>query len=202
MFRILCFRKSRNTDPRSAVFLYIWNMEQKSEYELVVSEGKLPIWRAVIAAAFFAMMCYVIYCDCELLYYVGFNEKSGRLVANSLDGVGFWLAGGITFAMTKTVLIDLDNDKLISRFGCGPFYRDRLTKVPSLEYVSVFLDGKERFQVNLWYERNRHYQMYMFDDKEPAMEFALEVAKALKIDLLDATLTNNSQWIDIPQEQS
>jgi hypothetical protein len=175
-------------------------MDSKNEYELVVSEGKLPLWRAVVAAAFFTCVCYILYLDFQLFYYTGFNQKSFTLAAKSLEGFGYCLVGGITFCVTKTILIDVDNDKLISRFCVGPFTRNVLDVVPELEYMSVFKNGKGQFEANLWYKGNKHYKMYRFDEKAPAMAFGREVAKKLKIDLLDATQKGNSQWIELPQE--
>jgi hypothetical protein len=172
-------------------------MEISREYELVVSEGKLPIWKVIVAAAFFTAMCYLIYADAKLLYYIGISESTCTEVAESLWGISFCLAGGIAFAITKTVLIDVEKDKLISRFDVGPFTRETQTDVPELEYVSVFLDSKDWYQVNLWYKGNKHYKMYVFETKVPAMKFAGYVVEKLKIDLLDATEKGNSKWMAI-----
>ena len=175
-------------------------METHNEFELVVSEGQLPWWRVIVAAISFTVAFHVLYEDLLLFYYVGFSEKTGLIVAESLQYFGSALVGGVSFSTTKTVLIDLDNDKLISRYCFGPITRDILTVVPSVEYVSVFKNAKEQFEVNLWYKGNRHYKMYRFDSKSSAIDFATNVAKKLKIDLLDATVKGDSQWIELPHE--
>lgn len=120
-------------------------------------------------------------------------------IPRTIKAISYCLVGGISFSVTKTILIDTNNDILISRFCVGPFYKDVKSDVPQLEYVSVFLDGKERYQVNLWYIGNKHYQMYFFEDKKAAMKFGQEVAQKLSIDLLDATEKGNSIWIDLPK---
>ena len=178
-------------------FLYFWDMDIKNEFELVVSDGKLPIWKAVLAAAFFTLMFYNLYDVVTTLYLTGFESKISKSISRSMEGFGFCLAGGVMFATRKVMMIDLDRDKLISRYLLGPFSRDRLTVIPELEYVSVFYDSKENFQVNLWYKGNKHFKMCRFAEKSPAMEFARHVAKKLKIDLLDATVKGNSQWLDL-----
>ena len=66
----------------------------------------------------------------------------------------------------------------------------------NLEYVSVFLDDKDNFQVNLWYVGNKHYKMYVFEKKETAMKFGKHVAAKLNIDLLDATERGKNIWIE------
>lgn len=175
-------------------------MDTKTEYELVVSQGKLPLWRAIVAAAFFTGLCYLLYLDFRMFYNAGVNEKTCMLAAKSLEGLGYCLVGGITFSITKTVLIDTDTDKLISRFFVGPIRRDIVATVPELEYVSIFKNGKDQFEVNLWYKGNKHYKMYIFDEKLPAIGFGREVARKLKIDLLDATVKGNSQWLDVSIE--
>jgi len=169
-------------------------------YELIVSEGKLPIWKAIVAAAFFTGLVYLLYLDFRMFYNAGVNEKTGLLAAKSLKRLGNCLVGGIAFSITKSVLIDTDTDKLISRYCVGPFHRDILTAVPTLEYVSVFKNGKDEFEVNLWYKGNKHYKMYVFESKSPAIGFSRQVAQKLKIDLLDATVKGNSQWLDVGLE--
>lgn len=110
--------------------------------------------------------------------------------------MSFCLVGGIYFSMTKTVLIDTDKDILISRFNVGIFSRDIKSKVPELEYVSVFQADELEYQVNLWYVKNKHYKMYTFAEKDSALKFGASVALKLNIDLLDATERGNSKWID------
>ncbi len=120
-------------------------------------------------------------------------------MASLIRMMGICLAGGISFSITKDILIDVDKDKLISVYMVGPFTKKISSTVPELEYVSVFLDSQERYQVNLWYVRNKHYQMYCFTEKEQAMTFAELAAAKLNVDLLDATEKGNSKWIDLPK---
>jgi hypothetical protein len=93
-------------------------------------------------------------------------------------------------------LIDTSNEKLISRYIIGPFSFDVNSKIPKLEYVSVFLDSSANFQTNLWYLGNKHYKMYDFELKEDALLFAKITASRLEIALLDATEKGNSKWIE------
>ena len=171
-------------------------MEEKNEYELVVSPGRRPIWKTIIAAFFFAIMIYYIYQLIRVYWILGFCEQTSKALPSFVALIGYNLSGGIAFSVMKCVLIDVDKDKLISRYFIGPFSKDILSAIPELEYVSVFMDSKEFYQVNLWYIGNKHYNMYIFEEKEPAMKFAQIVSEKLNIDLLDATEKGNSQWID------
>lgn len=174
-------------------------MKNENGYELVVSQGKRAIWERALAAVFFTGMIYLLYVDAKMLYYAGINFDTCSLIAESLGSITFCFAGGIAFSMVKAVMIDTDADKLISLYSVGPFSKKIYTKVPVLDYVAVFKNAKDQFEVNLWYKGNKHYKMYLFETGQPAMIFATQVAKKLKIDLLDATVKNDSKWIDISE---
>ena len=170
--------------------------ENIKEYELIVSQGNRPLWMRILAASFFALMLYFLYGIILIFYYRGFCEYTSHVLPGFVESIAYCLTGGITFCTTKTVLIDTDKDLLISRFCVGPFSHDVKSKVPELEYVAVFFDSKENYEVNLWYVGNKHYRMYDFDEKKPAMKFAEMVSEKLNIDILDSTEKGNSKWID------
>ena len=172
--------------------------EEKEQYELIVTQGKRPFWMRLLAACLFTLVLLDLFFIVFSFYKIGFNETM-KSMAGDIKIIGYSLAGGIYFSMTKNILIDTNKDVLISRYCVGPFSRDVISKVPDLEYVSVFLDAKENYQVNLWYVGNKHYQMYFFEKKEAAIEFAKQTALKLKIDLLDATVKGDSVWIDLPK---
>jgi hypothetical protein len=167
-----------------------------NEYELIVAQGKNPLWKLLVAVVFFTLMVWVVSNNIIMFYNHGFQEATFRAFSKSLFIIGFSLTGGILFASTKTILIDLDKDLLISRFNVGVFSKDVKSIVPKMEYVSVFLDEKDNFQVNLWYVGNKHYKMYVFEKKETAITFGNHVALKLNVDLLDATERGNNRWIE------
>jgi hypothetical protein len=167
------------------------------EYELVVSEGKRPLWRTMVAALFFTLLFYMFYKIARAWILQGMNADVVLLIIQCFFGAGYAIAGGVFYALQKSVYIDLDKNLLVSHYNVGPISWKVKSQVPQLEYVSVFLDKKEYFEVNLWYYGNRHYNMYTFNEKSDAMKFAADVAKKLSIDLLDATKKNDSKWIEI-----
>lgn len=172
----------------------------ENEFELIVSQGKRPLWQRLIAAVFFAVLFYFLLQLLLVLFYYGFGLHLMAQLVLTAGPMAYTLTGGVFFSVTKTILIDTDKDKLISRFCIGPFSRDVLSQVPELDYVSVFLDGKGYYQTNLWYKGNKHYKMYAFDEKKPAMDFAAQVSERLKLDMLDATEKGNSKWIEQKSE--
>ena len=107
-------------------------MDNANQYELVVSEGSRHILEKVLAAILFSVAAFVLL-RCSYYVFVVYSPK------NVLEDMFFFLenglpciAGGLYFSVTKTVLIDVDKDKLISRFHLGAFYRDRHSTVPKL----------------------------------------------------------------------
>lgn len=171
-------------------------MNNDNEFELVVAQGKLPWWRIIVASLFFMAMIYFIY----LLYMVCSNVNLDKVrpkgIAGIVQMIGLFFAGGVSFSMTKAILIDIDKDLLISEYMVGPFCKRVRSTIPKLEYVSVFKLDESKFQVNLWYVKNKHYNMYVFTEKESALKFGAQAAQKLNIDLLDATEWGNSKWID------
>jgi hypothetical protein len=171
-------------------------MELK-EFELIVSENKRSIWSLILASVFFTIsVCLLLY-SVKIIYQLGFDNISVKFPANMIKLIVFSAGLGVTFSITKTILIDVDKNKLISRYFIGPFYKDILSEIPKLEYISVFFQSSnEEYQVNLWYSKNKHYKMYAFNNKDSAFEFATQVVKKLNLDLLDATEKGNSKWIE------
>lgn len=128
---------------------------------------------------------------------MGFDNISVKFPANIIKLIVFLFGLGVTFSITKTIFIDVDKNKLISRYFIGPFYKDIFSEIPKLEYISVFFQSShEEYEVNLWYNKNKHYKMYVFDNKNSAFEFANHAVKKLNLDLLDATEKGNFKWIE------
>lgn len=172
-------------------------MELDEEFELIVHEGKRPFWQTLVAGTIFTLMFYLIYQTVLLFYHFGYSEFTLKCIPDLVYGITYCLVLGLGFSVVKSVLIDVDKDKLVSRFTIGPFSYDKLSAVPSLEYVSVFKDARGGFDVNLWYIGNKHYVMCDFYDCESAFVFARYVADKLKIDLLDATVKGDSKWVEL-----
>ena len=65
--------------------------------------------------------------------------------------------------------------------------------------MSVFRQLKANddilFEVNLWYERNIHFNVYEHLEQAPAIEMGKAVSTALNVRLLDATVPNKHKWL-------
>ncbi|OYU82302.1 MAG: hypothetical protein CFE23_00880 [Flavobacterium sp. BFFFF1] len=171
-------------------------MKEENKFELVVHQGRRPLWKTFLAAVLFTAMFYFLYDMFLITREYAIIGSSSKQFIGDLKWAAMALSGGISLSIMKSVMIDLDKNRIISKFYVGPFYRNIHSEIPRLEYVSVFLDGKGYYQVNLWYQRNKHYNMYAFENKKSAMQFAAKVALKLKINLLDATEKGNFHRVD------
>lgn len=167
------------------------------EFELIVQPGKRPLWKTILSALSFTIMFFYLYKISQLFYYFGYSEYSLRVLLGFVKCIAYFFVAGFTTAVMKSVLIDLDKDKLVSRFSLGLFSWDKLSVIPELKYVCVFKDSNECYQLNLWYSGNKHYKMYQFDKKAEAFNLAKKTAITLKIDLLDSTERGDFKWIDL-----
>ena len=96
----------------------------REDFELVVEQGRRPFWMLLVAALMFTYVFYAIYEIGYFLYLYGFKLEVGVVAAKCLKGVVYCLAGGISYSVRKTVLIDVDKNILISRYNVGVFSRD------------------------------------------------------------------------------
>ncbi|MBQ0768743.1 MAG: hypothetical protein KBT58_05590, partial [Bizionia sp.] len=98
------------------------------------------------------------------------------------------------------IYIDLEKSKFRSTKEIGPIKIGRWVKIENYEYVSIFTkrlnNGGLTFNVNLWYNTNRHFTLYSEPNFESAIEIAYNLSEELNIDLLDATIANDYKWID------
>ncbi len=168
----------------------------ENQFELVVHTGRRSIFSLFLSSIFFTATLYVLYYDAVILYLSDDWTSVMIVIINSIKIVTITTVAGIRFCVMKDVLIDVDTNLLISRYRIGPFSKDFKKDCPTLEYVAVFKKRENDYQVNLWYKGNKHYMMYDFEEAAPAFDFATMIAKKLNLDLLDATVANNSRWLD------
>lgn len=176
-------------------------MKQEEEFELIVHEANRPIWQTIIAGLLFTFMFYLLYHVVMLFYNFGYSDDTMRTFASFFYLIVCCIVAGFAFSVVKSVLIDVDKDILILRYYLGRFSYDSVSPAPSLEYVSVFRDGYYSYQVNLWYIGNKHFVMCDFNDSASAFIFAQDVAKKLKLDLLDATVRGDFKWVEVEQTE-
>lgn len=165
---------------------------------MIITEGKRPLWQTIIAA-----LCYT----CTLLFVymffkeVSFDGESIRAGANLLYAGSFLFVIAVRFSLVKNVLFDLENKKYKHENQFGLIKLGKWEELPKIEYVSVFrqplVNDDYIYEVNLWYNTNKHFCIYKHHESELVFNLGKQVAKRLEIDLLDATKPNNYNWIKL-----
>ncbi len=165
---------------------------------IIVSESQRPLWQRIIASLFFtAAISLLVY----TLYSANWNDNNLKNIGHAINDVIYLFGFGIAFSFHKSVYIDIHESKFRQTYEIGPIKFGQWKMISNYEYVSVFHqpleDGDKIFEVNLWYDKNKHWELYEKHDYKEAFLIGFEIADLLKIDILDATIPNNYKWIDI-----
>lgn len=163
----------------------------------IISESPRPIWQIPIAALFFTITTLLILLA---LYQIEFTEKGLIIFLHRIKPCIFFVSIGIGFTLTKSIHIDIENSKFRPTYNIGPLKIGSWQTIKNYEYVSVFhqptVGGDYIFEVNLWYDNNKHFELYEEDNYKEAFLIGYELSEQLNIDLLDATEPNNFKWVD------
>ena len=170
-------------------------MEKES---VIISEGNRPLWQIILAAFFFT--CSFVAFG-YFFYYFKFSvkDKVVEVYPGLLELAGMCFFGGIGFSVKSTKYFDLVGNKYKNVLSIGPFKDGKWTDLPQMEYVSVFRDSEEIFSINIWYNKNKHFNIYTYHDKETALEMGYHVAKSLGIKLFDATVANKNRFLKMEE---
>jgi len=164
---------------------------------LIISERPRPIWQIPIAALFFTIA----------FGFIGFKLYKWMLGGEHLNmSIGdfhiaiYFSALGVSFTSQKRIYVDINNSKFKPSFEVGPLKFGKWQTIHNYEYVSVFHQplkgGGYIYEVNLWYDGNKHFQLYEKHSYEEAFLVGYQLSEHLNIDLLDATVPNAYKWID------
>ncbi|NRD19045.1 hypothetical protein HNV08_03220 [Winogradskyella eckloniae] len=164
---------------------------------IIISESPRPIWQIPIAALFFSMATIIIL---FALYNIEFNEKGLVTLIHRIEPNIYLVSIGIAFTLTKSIHIDIKNSKFRPTYNIGPIKFGSWQTIKNYQYVSVFhqptIGGNYIFEVNLWYDNNKHFELYEEDNYKEAFLIGFDLSEQLNIDLLDATEPNNFKWVD------
>lgn len=168
--------------------------------KIFIAGGRRPLWQVIIAAALFTIGFFIFVSFSYNGYQRGALFES---FGHGLEVLIYFWGAAIGFTFTKGIQIDAQNSKFKNTFEIGPLKLGEWKKIPSPEYVSVFQqplsDGGYIFEVNLWYDTNKHWQLYTNTDYRDTFLIGFDLSEQLGIDLLDATTPNDYKWIDKEQ---
>ena len=164
---------------------------------IIISENPRPFWKLIIASLIFtAAIGVIIYLTFNNLWKVELTKGSTSKIINI-----FYLIGiGILLCLHKKIYVDIENSKFKPSLEVGCIKIGKWQTIHNYEYVSVFhqplINGDYIFEVNLWYDKNKHFELYTQNNFEDALSIGYDLSEKLNIDLLDATIANNFKWID------
>lgn len=131
--------------------------------------------------------------------------------AKALSIIVFLFVFGIRYSIIQNIYFDLAGRKYKKEYAVGPIRVGKWITLPNVEYISVFRQGWSKdsdrngiaeasghnFDVNVWYNASKHFTVYSSAGPEPAFEMARYIATKLQVDLLDATIPNDSKWVEL-----
>ncbi|MEO1012508.1 MAG: hypothetical protein AAFX53_14475 [Bacteroidota bacterium] len=172
-------------------------MEQRN---IIISEGNRPLWQLIIASAHYTAIISLLF-----FFFISFEftTEVKRLKGSFsfLELALYLLPSALYFSLVKDVLFDLVNRKYKEQYRVGPLKFGQWRRLPKIDYVSVFkqpkADGGFVYETNLWYNRNKHFNIYESDSPDAVFLMGESVAKALHVKLLDATEPNDYKWVEV-----
>ncbi len=164
---------------------------------IIISEKQRSLWQRIIASLFFtAAIILLVY----ILYTSHWSDDNLINIGHNIKGVIYLIGFGTAFSFHQSVYIDIKKSKFRQTYEIGPIKLGQWKTISNYEYVSIFHqpldDGNKIFEVNLWYDRNKHWELYEEYDYKAAFLIGYELSEILQIDILDATIPNNYRWID------
>ncbi|GGD18849.1 hypothetical protein [Hyunsoonleella pacifica] len=169
---------------------------------LIVSENQRPLWQRILAALFFTVAIALLG---YILYNANWTDKNLKSIGHNFNIVIYLIVAGISFSFQKSVYINVEKSKFRATFEIGPIKLGQWKTINNYEYVSIFhqplADGEKIYEVNLWYDRNKHWELYKRYDLKEAFIISYEISELLEVNILDATVPNDYKWIEKKQQK-
>lgn len=165
---------------------------------IIVSETNRPIWKLILAALLFTIAIYFILED-----YKSFSWNKEYLISYikpRLKPVILLTTIGVMLSFQKKIYINLKESKFKPSFEIAILKFGQWKTINNYEYISIYYnpskEERNQFEVNLWYDKNKHFELYSRNNFEDAITVAYDLSEVLDIDLLDATIAGDFKWID------
>ncbi|EAQ99765.1 hypothetical protein [Maribacter sp. HTCC2170] len=167
---------------------------------VIISEGNRPLWQRIIASLIYT--CIIVFL---ILFFTNFNFTTNTKILKSsfslLELAIVLLPTALAFSVVRDWHFDLDNKKYKIDYSLGPIGFGKWKPLPQIDYVSVFKQPKENgdyiYEANLWYQKNKHFNILESDNLESVFEMGKRVAQILNVKLLNATIPNAHKWVEL-----
>lgn len=169
---------------------------EEREISAYLSEADRPAWQSILAAVSFTVSAFCLYFLIRQFVISGLDNMEA---IKALIILGIVAGGsGVKLSMGKSYLFDFKNHhyKLIHRIG--PFQYGKWKILRQFEYVSLRQLDWDAFEVNLWFNKSRHFNMGLYGDYNAAKDVSYRLAVKFEIDLLDSA-QNEERWTTFEQ---
>lgn len=178
-------------------------MGQKQKDIIILEGSKSAFSFGIIGFCFTGLLM--------LAYHMFFTDE----IKDSFDTVVFGimlLMLGVGSLCVTNVHFDLVKRKYKKEIAIGCIGIGKWHHLPHIEYISVFkqmtMSGGMRtdptisylYDVNVWYDGSKNFTVYRSVEMQPAYDMAYNIAIKLDVDMLDATVKNNSVWVRLDKE--
>lgn len=157
---------------------------------VVISQGSIPIYKRVIAAALFTGL---VYC----LIQIGIGIYTDYVNVMYVYGAGFFLFYGFIFARSRNFVFDFRRYRFREEIQVGLLKFGWWEPLPDLKYVSVYRKAEDIYIIKIFISVNDGFEIGGFDNVEVGIKAAQKIAKKLSIDCWDGTNPGNSDWIEV-----
>ncbi|MFV9549697.1 hypothetical protein [Algibacter sp. PT7-4] len=158
-------------------------------------ERQKPFWLRVIAAAFFTIAIILVV---HFIITMDFSVEERHFYAHFdyFQIIFILLFFAIYFSYTINCYFDFEKKLFKREKTIGIFKYGQWESLPNLAYVSLFAVNENTFEINLWNNKNKHWDLYEKYNIKDAFTIAFELSELLNIDLLDATIPGDFKWVN------
>lgn len=165
--------------------------------KVTIRDANPPLFFNLLASIAIVVFIVLIYKSITIPDFKadhGWKQWSGLVF-----GAIIVLTYGLKLVLVQQLKIDLKKRAYQKGFGIGPFSIGIWKKLPRADYISFFRqplkNGKFNFELNIWYDNIHHIELFYFNDSEDGFNAARQVARHLKVTLLDARIPNETKEI-------
>ncbi len=169
--------------------------EEDRQVDVHITQGRRPIWKTLLASGLF-IVAFFLLLNVISGFNVDFQNKKLTLNFFALEFALLFLAIGYALAVVQDYQFDFKNDQFKHIYRLGPIKLGFWEELEQLDYVSVFQKRPGKFQVNLWYNRNKRVNFATYKELDMAMKVGKVLAGRLYIKVLDASDPHNTRWVE------
>ena len=158
--------------------------------DIFISNGSRPLWQTIIAAVLYTAAFYFVY-----LFFINFDvDASAKSAASPLQAAVILFSIAIRFSLVIDYQFDIGKKRYKKIYAFGFIQYGKWQPFKKLQYVAVYTNQREEIELNLWYNKNKHFTLSYFEDQATSIEVARSIAKKLNIDFWNAIDPRNGYW--------